>query len=221
MTQVSKYTMKLTLYTSGSTKEPKQVFHTDMSCHIKRSVKEIGLTSSDIVLDVFPANVIAHYTVTAQPAIAAGAHLISLQFDPYKYVKLFNEYRPTYISLLPKHFEILEKTKEWHDLDMSCVRYMVTGSQSIKQSMIDTFKNKGVKLVANWYGMTEQPPPIFVGYDTASFDFTPKHGYTVEFSEEGECIVNGIPTGDLFDVTNKVFLKRKDNATNNTWKTRT
>ena len=207
--------MKITLYTSGSTKEPKQVFHTDMLSHIKRSVKEIGLTSSDIVLDVFPANVIAHYTVTAQPAIAAGAHLISLQFDPYKYVKLFDEYRPTYISLLPKHFEILEKTKEWHELDMSCVRYMVTGSQTIQQSMIDTFRSKGVQLVANWYGMTEQPPPVFVGYNTASFDFT------VEFASDGECIVNGIPTGDLFDTTNRLFLKRKDNATNDTWKTRT
>jgi len=215
----SKYTMKLTLYTSGSTKEPKQVFHTDMLSHIKRSVKEIGLTSSDIVLDVFPANVIAHYTVTAQPAIAAGAHLISMQFDPYKYVKLFNEYRPTYISLLPKHFEILEKTKEWQELDMSCVRYMVTGSQAIQQSMIDIFKHKGVQVVANWYGMTEQPPPVFVGYNTASFDFTPKEGYTVEFTNEGECVVNGVPTGDLFDVTNKVFLKRKTHATNDTWKT--
>ena len=218
MAHASKYTMKLTLYTSGSTKEPKQVFHTDMLSHIKRSVKEIGLTASDIVLDIFPANVIAHYTVTAQPAIAAGAHLISMQFDPYKYIKLFNEYRPTYISLLPKHFEILEKTKEWQQLDMSCVRYMVTGSQAIQQSMIDTFRHKGVQLVANWYGMTEQPPPVFVGYNSEAFDFTPKEGYTVEFTDAGECVVNGVPTGDLFDLETKKFLSRTTTVKNSTWK---
>ena len=45
--------MKVTLFTSGSTKEPKQITHNDMLTHIKRSVAEIGLRSDDVVLDVF------------------------------------------------------------------------------------------------------------------------------------------------------------------------
>lgn len=209
------------LYTSGSTKEPKVVHHDrrSLETHITRSIKEIGLTSSDIVLDVFPANVIAHYTVTAMPAMTAGSKLISLNFDPYNYIKVFNLYRPTYISLIPKHIEILEKTKGWKELDMSCVRYMVTGSQNISQHMIDVLLAKGVKLVANWYGMTEYPPPVFVGYNTEHFDFDARAGYTVEFSDEGECIINGEPTGDLFDLNSKKFLRRKILANGQTWKT--
>lgn len=211
--------MKTTIFTSGSTKKPKQITHDDMLTHIKRSVDEIGLKGDDIVLDVFPSNVIAHYTVTAQPAIYAGAHLISSSFDPYQYIRLFNEFKPTYISLIPRHIEVLNKVKGWDELDMSSVRYMVTGSQTVTQEIINQLRAKGVQTVANWYGMTEMPPPVFVGYNSESFDFTPKPGYVVEFDSEGECIINGERTGDIFDLDTKKFVCRKSSLVSNTWKT--
>jgi acyl-coenzyme A synthetase/AMP-(fatty) acid ligase len=189
-----------------------------MEKHINRSVIEIGLRRDDIVLDIFPSNVIAHYTVTAQPAIAAGAHLITANFNPFNYVNLFNQYRPTFISLLPKHIALLEKTKGWESVDMSCVRYMVTGSQIITTEFIEKLKAKGVRTVANWYGMTEMPPPVFVGYDSESFDFTPKYGYTVEFTDTGECVIDGMFTGDIFDLSTKKFIRRIKQSTNPTWK---
>ena len=211
--------MKTTIFTSGSTKKPKQITHNDMLTHIKRSVDEIGLKSDDIVLDVFPSNVIAHYTVTAQPAIYAGAHLIASSFDPYQYIRLFNEFKPTYISLIPRHIEVLNKVKGWDELDMRSVRYMVTGSQPVTQEIINQLRAKGVQTVANWYGMTEMPPPVFVGYNSESFDFTSKPGYVVEFDNEGECIINGLYTGDIFDLNTKKFVCRKSNLVGNTWKT--
>ena len=212
---------KLVLHTSGTTKDPKEIIHSweEIKYCALRSIKEIGLGKDDIVLDVFPGNTIAHYTVTAMPAQWGGAQLISANFEPYSYIRLFNKYQPTYISLVPRHWEILSKTKGWENFDMRCVRYMVVGSGICSQEMIDSFRSKGVQQVANWYGMTEFPPPVFVGYNSESFDFTPRDGYNVEFSEEGECIINGILTGDLFDLTTKKFLKRKTNAANsNTWK---
>lgn len=211
--------MKVTLYTSGSTKEPKLITHDEMDMHISRSLLETGLGKNDVVLDVFPANVIAHYTITAQPALKAGAHLITANFEPYNYIKLFKQYRPTFIALIPRHLDILSKTKEWSELDMSCVRYMVTGSQTVNQHLIDELVAKGVKLVANWYGMTEMPPPVFVGYNSESFDFTPREGYSIEFSTDGECIINRMPTGDIFDVDRKIFLRRKVIPNGQTWKT--
>jgi long-subunit acyl-CoA synthetase (AMP-forming) len=208
----------ITLHTSGSTKEPKLIHHKSITEHVQRSIKEIGLTKHDRVLNVFPANVIANYTVTAMPALTAGAHLFSTNFDPYNYVKSFNEFQPTVISLIPRHYEILSKTKGWHELDMKCVRYMVVGSGAIDQAMIDAFRNKGVETVANWYGLTEMPPPVFVGYNTSSFDFTPKDGYAVEFTAEGECVINGFHTGDIFDLETKTFLHRLDTSNKSTWK---
>jgi acyl-coenzyme A synthetase/AMP-(fatty) acid ligase len=153
------------------------------------------------------------------PAIAAGAHLFTTNFEAFSYIKIFKEFQPTYISLIPRHYEILSKTKGWDDLDMSCVRYMVTGSSNITQELIDAFRVRGVQTVANWYGMTEMPPPVFVGYNTAGFDFKPKDGYSVEFTDEGECVINGWHTGDIFDVERKIFLQRKASLNGNTWKT--
>lgn len=210
---------RVTVLTSGSTSSPKLVTHADINSHIQRSIKEIGLTSSDRVLNVFPANVIANYTVTVMPAYVAGAELFTATFEPFNYIKTFNEFQPTYISLIPRHYEILSKTKGWENFDMSCVRYMVTGSGKVSQTMIDDFRARGVKTVANWYGMTEMPPPVFVGYNTESFDFSPKEGYTVEFGSDGECIINGFNTGDIFDLNSKTFIKRKTQANGNTWKT--
>jgi hypothetical protein len=96
---------------------------------------------------------------------------------------------------------------------------MVTGSGPVPQEMIDDFVSKGVKTVANWYGMTEQPPPVFVGYNSEQFDFNPKPGYTVEFADDGECVINGFATGDVFDVTGRKFLHRKVQPSSlTTWK---
>jgi long-subunit acyl-CoA synthetase (AMP-forming) len=213
--------MTLTLLTSGTTKEPKTVIHSweyIESC-IQRSIEEIRLTQHDIVLDVFPANTIAHYTVTAMPAYQVGAQLISAKFEAIDYLQRFNQCRPTYIALIPRHWEILKEHAEWDNMDLSCVRYMVTGSGPVPQAMIDDFVSKGVKTVANWYGMTEMPPPVFVGYNTSSFDFTAKNGYTVDFTDEGECVINGFYTGDLFDINTKSFCMRKNITSNTeTWK---
>jgi long-subunit acyl-CoA synthetase (AMP-forming) len=210
----------LILYTSGSTSNPKEISHSWklLEDFAARSIKEIGLTKNDIVLDVFPGNTIAHYTVTAMPAKQVGATLITANFDPYSYIKLFNRYQPTYISLIPRHWEILSKTKGWDNFDMSSVRYMVVGSGLCSQEMIDSFQARGVKLVANWYGMTEMPPPVFVGYNSEAFDFTTKDGYCVEFADDGECIINGLATGDIFDIVNRKFLRRRISADNATWK---
>lgn len=210
--------MRLTLFTSGSTKEPKQITHSDIRQYIQSSIEEIQLTSNDIVLDVFPSNVIAHYTITAQPALAVGAHLITANFDPYTYVKLFEQYQPTYIALIPRHLELLEKTKSWANLDMSCVRYMVTGSQPVTMDMINSLRSKGVQVVANWYGMTEMPPPVLIAYNSNKFDLT-KSNYNVTFTKEGECVINGLYTKDIFDLATGQILGRKNSANGSTWKT--
>ena len=129
----------ITLYTSGSTDKPKKVTHSWIYLQecARWSAKEIGLTSDDIVLDVFPANTIAHWTITAFPAFLSGAQYVSSLFGTYTYPELFNRVKPTYIALIPRHLELLLNTKGFMDLDMSCVKYMVTGSSKIEQSFID------------------------------------------------------------------------------------
>lgn len=209
--------MFLLLNTSGSTDQPKKVKHSwdyIRKCALA-SAKEIQLTNEDRVLDVFPSNTIAHYTITAYPALLKKASLYSMQFNPYDYIDMFNTIQPSVISLIPRHLEILKKTKNFYKTKMKCVRYMITGSSKIEQDFIDTFKELGVQTVANWYGMTEYPPPIMIGYNSINFTKISKN---IWFSDEGECMINGWPTGDIFDVNNKTFLHRKSESNGKTWK---
>jgi acyl-coenzyme A synthetase/AMP-(fatty) acid ligase len=210
----------LTLYSSGSTDRPKTVTHSHVIIEsmIIRTINELKLTKSDIVLNFMPHNVIAYYCITGLPSIVIGCKLITIQFDPYEFIKVFNEHRPTITVLLPRHIDILSKIKGFSDLDMSCVRYLVTGSQTVPQTHIDLLLSKGVQFVGNWYGSTEFPPPVFIGHNSNVFDFTTKEGYHVEFDSTGECIINGHRTGDIFDLNTKQFLSRIKNATNSTWK---
>ena len=210
----------LILYTSGSTDEPKEVHHNSDSVKLmlKRSIKELGLTQHDVVLNVFPSNVIAYYCITALPALEVGATLISLNFDPYQYIKAFNKYKPTVIALIPRMVEILQGTKGFQDLDMSSVRYMIMGSQNVPMEMINMLRDKGVQVVGNWYGSTENPPPVFVAKNGPVFDFEARIGYNITFND-GECSINGVPTNDVFDLESQTFLKRKNDVSNtNTWK---
>jgi long-subunit acyl-CoA synthetase (AMP-forming) len=219
----------ITLHTSGSTDEPKRVTHSweYINQCAKRSIAEIKLTSKDRVLDVFPLNTIAHWTITGYPSVLSSAEYHCSNFTPYTYLEEFKRIQPSYISLLPRHLELLQATKGFKNLDMSCVRYMVTGSTKIEQEFIDAFKDRGVQLVANWYGMTEFPPPVMIGYDTPHFDintinqedhhvmFMPAEGYS---SNLHQCYINGVATGDLFEMDPVRFVKRIDTANGRTWK---
>lgn len=211
--------MSITLYTSGSTDQPKEVTHSWKYINqcANDSIQEIGLNEDDVVLDVFPANTIAHWTITAYPSVLSGAQYVCSNFTPYTYIEQFKRIQPSYIALIPRHLELLQSTKGFTDLDMSCVRYMVTGSNSIEQSFIDTFRERGVQTVANWYGMTEAPPPVMIGYNTTNFT---KITEDVSFSSEGECIINGWHTGDIFDVSTMTFSHRKNPSNGKTWKTK-
>lgn len=208
---------KLILYTSGSTKEPKEVAHewSYINECASRSVKELGITSDSVVLNVLPNNVIGYFTISAYPAIIAGATLVNTNFDPYTYINLFKKYKPTHIGLINRHYEVLKNTKEFYNLDMSCVEYMITGSDKVTHEFIDTFKKLGVKKIGNWYGMTEFPPPVMIAYDGLEFTKV-VHPHTVLFTD-GECFVNGMPTGDIF--VNGKFSHRRQSASNSTWKT--
>lgn len=216
----------LTLYTSGSTDEPKEVSHpwSKINAFASKSIKEIGLDENDRVLDVFPSNTIAHYTITAYPAIKANSKLTSCLFNPFTYCETFKKIQPTFISLIPRHYELLKNTKGFKNLDMSSVRYMVTGSSAISQEFIDAFRSRGVTTVANWYGMTEFPPPVFIGYNSTRFDLQTIKDDHVMFhpitstSSIGECIINGRSTGDLFDMQTMEFHSRIKEPNGKTWK---
>lgn len=210
---------KLTIYTSGSTRESKVVTHDwdVIKSAAERSIKLLNLTSDSRVLNLLPNNVIGFWTLTAYPAMLVNANLVNMVFDPYQFIKTFNEFRPTNLGMINRMFEVLNKTKSFDTIDMSCVECMFVGSDKITQEMIDTLLQKGVKKIINVYGMTEFPPPIYYGIN--SLKFTDMIGpHKIEFTNIGECVIDGFYTKDIF-TEDRMFSHRDTNVQLNTWKT--
>jgi acyl-coenzyme A synthetase/AMP-(fatty) acid ligase len=211
---------KLILFTSGSTSDAKEVIHDREFINERQdiSVELLGLTKDDIVLNVIPFNVIGYHVISAGPANRVGATLIQMNFDPYAFIRVFNQYRPTVIALIPKMIELISHTKGFDTLDMSCVRHLIMGSQDVPEDMISMLRAKGVQTIQNWYGSTENPPPVFVATNGTKFDFRNSYGYQVGFDQDGLLYVNGESTGDVFNLETQTYSHRLKDATKSTWK---
>ena len=190
--------MSITLYTSGTTKAPKVIEHsweyiTDCAVY---TIQEMDLTSESSVLDVFPSNTIAHWTISAFPAYLANAEYSCMKFDAKTYVENFTRIQPTHINLVPAHLPLLEAEPTFKDMDMSCVKYTTLGADNVTQDMINILQNKGATVMV-WYGMTENPPPVMIGYGRPVFTkFNP--AYDLTWTADNELIINGEGTQDIF-----------------------
>ena len=209
----------LILYTSGSTGPAKKVSHSWEFIQIcaKKTIKEQGLSGTDRVIDVFPHNTIAHWTLSALPAFLAGAEYHSMRFTAKFFIEKFKEVQPTVLNLVPRHLEMLQENEEFENLDMSCVRYMTLGAAPVTQKMVDAFTSRGVMCVAVTYGMTECPPPMMIGYNSPEFSWIdPK----ITFTDDMEAIIGNVQTGDFFKKASCsiVFSHRAKEITGKTWK---
>lgn len=210
----------LVLYTSGSTGPAKKVEHSwefIREC-ANKTILEQGLSSHDRVIDVFPHNTIAHWTLSALPAFLAGAEYHSMKFTAKFFIDKFNEVKPTILNLVPGHLKLLLEEPEFESLDMRSVRYMTLGAAPVTQDMVDIFRKKGVVCVAVTYGMTEAPPPKMVGYNNPHFTLIDDD---ITFDENGEAHIQGKATGDIFsfkDDGSLIFSHRIKQNHYKTWK---
>ena len=209
----------LILYTSGSTGPAKRVEHSWEFIQIcaKKTIKEQGLCEQDRVIDVFPHNTIAHWTLGALPAFLAGAEYHSMKFTAKFFIEKFKEVRPTILNLVPKHLEMLLEHPDFEKLDMSSVRYMTLGAAPVTQDMIDEFRKRGVMVVACTFGMTEAPPPMMIGYNEPNFTWIDPE---ITFTDDMEAIIGDIRTGDFFKKAGDAiyFSHRTEEITGKTWK---
>lgn len=90
-----------------------------------------------------------------------GVKLIMVpQFDAKKFDILLNKTKPSFVIGVPTLFEALINSNNVKDLDLSCVKYVVSGGDTLPKNLEDKIneylKNHGCKTtVSQGYGMTE------------------------------------------------------------------
>lgn len=162
----------LILHSGGTTGVPKNIILTNgnINCIIEQAkiiFPKIG--TNDSFLSILPLFHCFGLVVCIHAPLCLGASCILIpQFDAKRFDKLITKYHPTVLAGVPTLFEALLTNKHMDNVDMSYVKYVVSGGDSL-----NNIKNKKVNdflhdhhcnaTIMQGYGMTESSGPFAIG----------------------------------------------------------
>jgi long-subunit acyl-CoA synthetase (AMP-forming) len=154
----TKPTATYSSYTSGSTGRPKLISH-NLENFIAPSVAQAvveNINETSTFLQYLPTSTNAVFGVGMMPAAITNAKCIFKKFNPYQVANEFMKYRPTHAVLVPGMYNPVRKTKEWQNVDLSQLQYLLQGANLAIPGYFDDIKSKGGRPVYG-YGTTEMP----------------------------------------------------------------
>ena len=162
----------LILHSGGTTGTPKNIILTNGNINsIMEQAKIIfpSITTGDKFLSVLPLFHCFGLVVCVHAPLCLGATAILIpQFDASRFDKLITKYHPTILPGVPTLFEALIKNKHMENVDLSYVKYVISGGDSlskVKNEQVNNFlKEHGCnETILQGYGMTETSGPTCIG----------------------------------------------------------
>jgi fatty-acyl-CoA synthase len=154
----------LIVYTSGTTGKPKGAVHTQANLlwNIASATAAQDLTSNDHMLSVLPIFHVGGLCILTLPVLAAGGTVtLHPRFEPGAWLRDVRQLKPTVSLLVPATIKAIFDHPDWPGADLSCLRFLNTGSSVIPLAMIEAFHARGVP-VSQVYGATETGPVSIV-----------------------------------------------------------
>ena len=225
------------LHSGGTSGTPKSIVLSNGNINVVPLQAHIALpdvTENDTMLGILPMFHCFGLVECVHYPLTTGLELILVpKFDASRFDKLLRKHKPTFIAGVPTLFEALLKNKHMDDIDLSNVKYIVSGGDSLNEErnkrINDFFHEHGsTKGIVQGYGMTETSGGcIFsttnsytlgsVGIPLPSNDLKivdPETHEEVEVGKVGEILISGpsVMMGYLDDEkeTNKVLEKDKN-----------
>lgn len=214
-----KQRQNLIIRTTGSTGAAKVITHSwdYIDSIVNKSINLFNLNNKDRILNLYPSHTIANWTLTSLPAYKVGCEIYNIPWNVYDFIKIVNEYKPTFIGIVPSHIKLLSKTKGWNDLTFSGCRINI-GADKVTQEDIDLLLGKGAEIVYHTYGMSEIPPPLAYSINSEWLDCDTIE-YPYYFNDNDELFINGINTHDCFKrEQNKMSFCGRQMLSRKTWK---
>ena len=205
--------MKISMYSSGSTGKQKKVTH-NMRDFYKAGhwlVEKWGLDDQDVIINPFPTWTIASWAFCIIPAKIAHCDLVNIKFEPLKFWDVVEEIKPTVLTLAIGTWRILVKRRK---PNLEFVRNFSTGSAPVTDEDISLMKATGAEKIWNIYGSTECIAPVMIS-NNSIFNFQESPYY---LEHEDTLFVDGVNTGDIFDLDTGKFKARSTQIENETWK---
>ena len=205
--------MKISMYSSGSTGKQKKVTH-HMGDFYKAGnwlVEKWGIDNRDVILNPFPTWTIASWAFCIIPAKITHCEIVNIKMEPLKFWDVVEEVKPTVLTLAVGTWRILVKRRK---PNLEFVKNFSTGSAPVTDEDISLMKATGAEKIWNIYGSTECIPPVMMS-NNSIFNFQESPYY---LEHEDTLFVDGVDTGDTFDLDTGEFLTRSTQIKNDTWK---
>jgi long-chain acyl-CoA synthetase len=196
--------------TGGTTASPKAVMltHRNLVCNAFQLRERMGgVDGEEGMLAVLPFFHAYGLTATVLASWVKGATLhLHPRFEPRPVLELLREQRPELVPAVPAMLHALNTAARGQALDLSFVRFVISGASALPQTVRREFEAHGARDVVEGYGLTEASPvthvnlpgagnrPGTVGVplpDTDARLVDPDGGRDVPEGEVGELLVRG------------------------------
>ena len=121
-------------HTGGTTGEPKAVMCSDRNVNamIWQMSRTIPVVRQENQMAILPPYVNYSLVSAMLEPIAQGCTAILIpDYKPEKFAEYARDYKPVFISSIPPYWEILLRSEEIKDVDLSCLRYPIYGGEAM------------------------------------------------------------------------------------------
>jgi fatty-acyl-CoA synthase len=195
-------------HTSGTTGSPKGVMltHANLTWNVINFLSCADFRSDDVTVAIAPFFRVGGTGVNVLPVLFLGGTVVVLSdLDPAGILQVMERHRVTVGFGNPDLLDSLARSELWPQVDLSSVRFVVTGGAPVPERLIRTWLDRGVLLLQG-YGLSEAAPLALLLDPTSALakmgsagrppllvDIQIVHpdGTVVEPGETGELVVRG------------------------------
>ncbi len=161
---VSQDTPLMLLYTSGTTGRPKGAIltHGSITWNAVNTSVCWDLHHDDMTLTHTPLFHTGGWNVLTLPLLHHGAGVVLMsRFDPAAALDAVDRHRVSVMFAVPTMFQMMLEAENFARVDLSCVRFFISGGASCPLPLIAAYQKRRV-VFKQGYGLTEVGPNCFV-----------------------------------------------------------
>jgi fatty-acyl-CoA synthase len=151
-------------HTSGTTGAPKGIMltHANLTWNVVNLLSCVDFRADDVTIAIAPFFRVGGTGVNVLPVLFLGGTVIVPEDPaPDELLQLMQRHRVTVGFGNPDGLDALVRSPLWPSVDLSSIRFVLTGGAPVPERLIRTYGERGVALVQG-YGLSEAAPFVMV-----------------------------------------------------------
>ena len=147
-------------HTSGTTGAPKGIMltHANVTWNVVNFLSCAGFRGDDVTIAIAPFFRVGGTGVNVLPVLfVGGTVVVPRDTDADEILRLIERHRVSVGFGNPDLLEALARSELWPDVDLSSVRFVITGGAPVPERLIRAYLDRGVTLLQG-YGLSEAAP---------------------------------------------------------------